>query len=142
MEITIIIIAFLFIAYYILRPTSKNELKRFNVVNAAIFVVRYYGGTKLGVSGLIHAYSETAKLALLECDFLDWTPKKKYIINHSYQDVQFLDFFVKKYKGQLLDRVFDLFVQSTIEINDNSINDFKKEISAKLPKIKSFIELD
>tara|TARA_Y100000996_G_scaffold32854_1_gene23177 strand:- start:289 stop:459 length:171 start_codon:yes stop_codon:yes gene_type:complete len=29
MKITIIIIAFLFIAYYILRPTSKNELKRF-----------------------------------------------------------------------------------------------------------------
>lgn len=41
-----------------------NQLKSFDVVNAGIVVVRYFGGTKLGKSGLISTYGETAKLCL------------------------------------------------------------------------------
>ena len=118
-----------------------NELKRVSAVNVCIFIVRYYGGTKLGLPGLIHAYSETAKILLSNCKFLKWEPKKKYIINHSYQDINSLDFFIKKYNANLLNRVFDLFVQSTIEINDNMVDDFKSSITSKLSTIDSFFEL-
>ena len=37
-----------------------NSLKRNNMVNNVIFVIRYFRGTKLGISGLIHAYWTTA----------------------------------------------------------------------------------
>jgi len=119
-----------------------NELKRVSAVNVCIFIVRYYGGMKLGLPGLIHAYSKTAKILLSNCKFLKWEPKKKYIINHDYQDINLLDFYIKKYKGILLKRDFDLFVQSIVEINDSSINDLKKIINTKLPTIDSFIELE
>ena len=119
-----------------------NELKRVDVVNAAIFVVRYYGGTKLGIPGLIHAYSEVVRLALSVSDLSDWISKKKYIINHSYQDIDSLDFFIKKYKGKLLNRTFDLFVQSIVEISDASIHDFKNVIASKLPNIDTFLDLE
>jgi uncharacterized YigZ family protein len=36
-----------------------GELKRRELLNICVVVVRYFGGTKLGIPGLIHAYRET-----------------------------------------------------------------------------------
>ena len=41
-----------------------GQLKSFNVTNVLLIVVRYFGGVKLGVGGLISAYKTTAQLCL------------------------------------------------------------------------------
>lgn len=41
-----------------------NQLKSFEVINAGIVVVRYYGGTNLGKSGLIQAYGAATERCL------------------------------------------------------------------------------
>lgn len=41
-----------------------NQIKSKDVTNVLVAVVRYFGGTKLGVSGLINAYKESAREAL------------------------------------------------------------------------------
>lgn len=45
-----------------------NQLKSFEVINAGLVVVRYYGGTNLGKSGLIKAYGTAAELCLQKAD--------------------------------------------------------------------------
>lgn len=45
-------------------PPILNQLKSFETVNAGLVVVRYFGGTKLGKSGLIEAYGQTAAQCL------------------------------------------------------------------------------
>lgn len=41
-----------------------GQIQSFGLTNCLIVVVRYFGGTKLGVGGLISAYKTTAKLAI------------------------------------------------------------------------------
>lgn len=41
-----------------------NQIRSKGVTQVMVAVVRYFGGTKLGVPGLIHAYKESAKAAL------------------------------------------------------------------------------
>ncbi len=45
-----------------------NQIRSFNLTDVVVAVIRYFGGTKLGVPGLISAYKEAAKLALEKCD--------------------------------------------------------------------------
>lgn len=59
-----------------------NQLKSYEAVNAAVIVVRYYGGTNLGKSGLIEAYSRTAAQCLEQAELrpiqLIWKVKIEY----------------------------------------------------------------
>lgn len=47
-----------------------NQLLANEITNVLVIVVRYYGGTKLGVSGLVKAYKESAKIALEEASII------------------------------------------------------------------------
>lgn len=63
-----------------------NMLRSFGVVNAGIVVVRYYGGTKLGKSGLIEAYGHGAALCLEKADLLSIKPVKMYEVVYHYPE--------------------------------------------------------
>lgn len=56
-----------------------GQLQAFEVTNCLAVVVRYFGGTKLGVGGLISAYKTTAKMALEITNF------QKHTIDHQLQ---------------------------------------------------------
>jgi uncharacterized YigZ family protein len=47
-----------------------NQLLAHQLTNILVVVVRYYGGTKLGVSGLVKAYKESAKITLEEAEII------------------------------------------------------------------------
>ncbi|MFC5874261.1 uncharacterized protein, YigZ family [Chryseobacterium arachidis] len=47
-----------------------NQLLAHEITNVLVISVRYYGGTKLGVSGLVKAYKESAKMTLEEAHII------------------------------------------------------------------------
>lgn len=47
-----------------------NQILSHGITDLLLVVVRYYGGTKLGVSGLIKAYKESAKMTLDETEII------------------------------------------------------------------------
>lgn len=61
-----------------------NQLKSFEIVNAGLVVVRYYGGTKLGKSGLIEAYGYTAKRCLEQGRLKKIIPTVNFDITYPY----------------------------------------------------------
>ena len=48
-----------------------GQIQSFDLSNVLIGVVRYFGGVKLGVGGLVHAYRETAKEAILNAEIVE-----------------------------------------------------------------------
>lgn len=61
-----------------------GQIQAFEVTNILIVSVRYFGGTKLGVGGLINAYKNSAKLALEASDIIEKTIDVYFQLSFGY----------------------------------------------------------
>jgi uncharacterized YigZ family protein len=62
-----------------------GQLLSADLTNTLIVVVRYYGGTNLGVPGLIHAYKTAANEAITNATILTRIVKETYEIDYPYE---------------------------------------------------------
>ncbi len=61
-----------------------GQLQSFEVTNILVVSVRYFGGTKLGVGGLMHAYRASAKMALEAAVILEKTINVSFQLTFGY----------------------------------------------------------
>ena len=61
-----------------------GQIQSFEVTNVLIIVVRYFGGVKLGVGGLISAYRSAAQMALANSKIIKKTININYLITFDY----------------------------------------------------------
>lgn len=64
-----------------------NQIISNDLMNVAVVVVRYFGGTKLGVSGLINAYKTAAADAIANAVVVEKTLTRNIQFNVSYADI-------------------------------------------------------
>ena len=64
-----------------------GQIQSFEITNVLIIVVRYFGGVKLGVGGLISAYKTTAQLTLEEANIIEKTIDKHFKITFDYKNM-------------------------------------------------------
>ena len=64
-----------------------RQIQSFELTNVLLIVVRYFGGIKLGVGGLITAYKTTAQLTLQEAEIEERTIGFTYRIIFDYKDI-------------------------------------------------------
>ena len=106
-----------------------NVIKRSELVNVACYVVRYFGGTKLGIPGLVHSYSESVRQCIIMSNLVEWSFSSKFLIVHNYQATNKIDFLIRKYNGELYAREFNLHIESKIAIKEKYVDAFKKDIT-------------
>lgn len=68
------------------RPIHGQLLSK-DLTNILVIVVRYFGGTKLGVSGLINAYKTATKEALEAASIIEKTVDELYMIRFDYTEM-------------------------------------------------------
>jgi uncharacterized YigZ family protein len=73
-------------------------IKSANLVNVLVVVVRYYGGTKLGKAGLIHAYREAAALSLAPAGKLMLDRFIPFTIQYPYEQESRIRELVNRYR--------------------------------------------
>ena len=64
-----------------------GQIQSFDVTNILIVVIRYYGGTKLGVGGLINAYKTVAQMSLEQAEIIEKTIDVHFIVSFDYQNM-------------------------------------------------------
>ena len=64
-----------------------GQIQSYGLTNLLIVVVRFFGGTKLGVGGLITAYKTTAQLVIGKATIIEKTINIKYKITLDYKNI-------------------------------------------------------
>ena len=64
-----------------------GQIQSFALTNVLIVVVRFFGGVKLGVGGLISAYRTSAQMALEASEIIEKTIDIHYIVSFDYKNM-------------------------------------------------------
>jgi len=108
-----------------------NVLLSKNITNVLVVVVRYFGGTLLGVPGLINAYKTATEMALNEAKIIEQTVKDIYTINFEYLQMNEVMKVVKDDQLTVLNQQFDNNCSITIAVRKMQVN----QILGKLENI-------
>lgn len=84
-----------------------NQLLAHDITNVLVIVVRYYGGTKLGVSGLVKAYKESAKITLEEAEIITKELESDIEIAFSFSQQNQIFTLLNKFDGRIQDFLSD-----------------------------------
>ncbi len=91
------------------------------LVNVLVVVVRYFGGTLLGVPGLIHAYRSAAALALQMSPLVQKQVEKEFHIRFDYTQINEVMTLVKQYGCRVLQQEMQLFCNMTVAVPSNRL---------------------
>lgn len=97
-----------------------GQLQSFDLTNTLIIVVRYFGGIKLGVSGLINAYKASAKDALQNSKVIENTINEIYRLEFPYEMINDCMKMVKEFGLQIVDSNFDTNAYIVYKIRRNN----------------------
>jgi uncharacterized YigZ family protein len=93
-----------------------GQIQSFELTNVLIVVVRYFGGIKLGVGGLITAYKTTAQIALETAEIIEKTIDIHYLITFDYKNMNKVMRIIKEKKLQIINQKMELNCEVEISI--------------------------
>lgn len=93
-----------------------GQLQSFGVTDILVVVARYFGGTKLGVSGLINAYKTAAQMALENSKIVTRTIKVIYLILFEYKNMNKVMRIIKERNLNIIDQKLELSCEIKISV--------------------------
>ena len=85
-----------------------GQIQSFDVTNILIIVVRYFGGVKLGVGGLVTAYKTAAQMALETVEIVEKTINTYYLIRFDYKNMNKVMRVIKEKNLNVVNQVLEL----------------------------------
>jgi hypothetical protein len=114
----------------ILGQIVSNDLS-----NVLIVVIRYFGGIKLGVSGLIQAYKDAAADAILHAEIVERTVDEIIRIRFTYVVMNDVMKILKEEAPEILSRNFEMECEMTLSIRQKDMPRLKERLS----KVESLV---
>ncbi len=112
-----------------------GQIQSFEVTNVLIVVVRYFGGVKLGVGGLINAYKTGAQMALEACKIVRKTINVDFLITFDYKNMNKVMRVIKEKNLNITNQKLELDCQITISVR-------KKDASTIASIFESIYEVE
>ena len=108
------------------------------VTNVAVIVIRYFGGTLLGVPGLINAYKTATSLALQLTPVIQKQVEVKYSIEFDYTMMNEVMMVLKQYNCTIISQEMQLFCNITTGISKNRLTEVLYKLN-ELQNVKTEI---
>ena len=102
------------------------------LTDCLIVVVRYFGGTKLGVSGLISAYKESALAVIQEAEIIEKTVDRYFTIEFPYLVMNDVMRIIKEEQPNILSQEFDNLCTMRLSMRESRV----ETILGKLRKVE------
>ncbi|MEO9570570.1 MAG: YigZ family protein [Polaribacter sp.] len=93
-----------------------GQIQSFEVTNVLVVSVRYFGGTKLGVGGLISAYRTSAQLVLEASDILEKTINIHYKLTFNYDMMNAVQRIIKEKQIEITNQKLEMNCEYIISI--------------------------
>ena len=113
------------------------------LTNVFVVVVRYFGGTLLGIPGLINAYKTATALALQLSPIIKKPIEIPYELNFDYHQMNEVMVLVKHYNCSVVEQTAQLFIQLHIGIPKNRLDEVLEKLGAlREVSFKTTLKLD
>jgi len=118
-----------------------GQIQSFDVTNILIVVVRYFGGVKLGVGGLINAYKSGAQLALEASKIKELTINIDFIIKFEYELMNKVMRVIKEKNLDIINQKLELDCEISISVRKkeahNILEIFESLYKVSIKKIET-----
>jgi len=85
-----------------------GQIQSFDVTNILVIVVRYFGGVKLGVGGLVSAYKTSAQMALEASEIIEKTIDSHFLIRFDYKNMNKVMRIIKEKNINVVNQTLEL----------------------------------
>jgi uncharacterized YigZ family protein len=93
-----------------------GQLLSFDLTDVLIVVIRYFGGTLLGIPGLINAYRSAAREAIEDGEIVTKTVKDRIKINFDYLAMNSVMRIIKEDEAKIINQLYDMECEIEIEV--------------------------
>ncbi len=98
------------------------------LTNVLVIVVRYFGGSLLGVPGLINAYKSTAALVLQMSPIVQKTVEEEFYLQFDYTQMNDIMMIVKQYNCRITEQEIQLFCKIKIAVPKNRLHEVRYKL--------------
>lgn len=116
-----------------------GQIQSFEVTNVLVVVIRYFGGVKLGVGGLISAYKIAAQMALENSEIVERTIDKHFVISFGYANMNKVMRIIKEKNLQIVSQKMEMDCEIEIATRkknvQNILDTFENLYEIKLTEI-------
>jgi uncharacterized YigZ family protein len=105
-----------------------GQIKSKNLTNVLVVVVRYFGGTKLGASGLVSAYKTAAMQVLEQAQVIEQIVTQTLSFHFDYLQMNIVMKFVKDNHLKIIHQNFDNQCEMTVEIRERDYSIIKEKL--------------
>ncbi|MFD2202759.1 YigZ family protein [Shivajiella indica] len=106
-----------------------GQIRSHQLTNVLIVVVRYFGGTKLGVGGLITAYKTAAADSIANNEIITAVQQEKVKIDFEYLRMNEVMKLIKDYELQIIEQHFDNQCQIILKVRQKLLDELTQKIS-------------
>lgn len=107
---------------------SLMVLQGSSIINSAVIIVRYFGGTKLGTGGLVRAYSEAVNLVIDKAELFEYKLEVEVEVYFEYSNIRMVEYECEEFYIDIVKKTYDTGAIYKLKSSKENIEKFLKKM--------------